>query len=206
MSTYQQRDRIAKAIVSFEARRDGRGRLQVYGLPRGDGGGTPAPGYPQGYEIAGICNKYHPHEAADLRHLVEEGHHLEAEERAEDYIAAYTDAAAVWIPKEVALEAYLRDCVFNRGPRGAARILQLALGVDPDGRVGPVTRSTLATTLQHFGPAVLLDRLNSARQTHERRFCGRNEKSEFWKGLSTNRWPSALAMARGFLPAAKGSE
>ena len=49
---------MAKAIVDFEARRDARGRLAVYRLPAGDGGGS--------YEVAGINDRYHPTEAAHL--------------------------------------------------------------------------------------------------------------------------------------------
>ena len=46
MSTPQERLRIAESILNFEARRDRQGRLQVYKLPSGDGGGA--------FEVAGI--------------------------------------------------------------------------------------------------------------------------------------------------------
>jgi hypothetical protein len=50
MSTPEQRMRMAKQIVDFEARRDKKGHLQVYKLPDWDGGGR--------YEVAGINEKY----------------------------------------------------------------------------------------------------------------------------------------------------
>ena len=48
MSTPEQRMRMAKQIVDFEARRDKKGHLQVYKLPAWDGGGR--------YEVAGTDN------------------------------------------------------------------------------------------------------------------------------------------------------
>ena len=65
MSTAEERLRMAKSIIDFEARRDAKGRLQVYKLPAGDGGGT--------YEVAGINDRYHPVEAAHLAQLVKAG-------------------------------------------------------------------------------------------------------------------------------------
>ena len=119
------RKKIARSIVNFEARRDAQGHLRVYSLPAGDGGGR--------YEVAGINERYHPQEAAKLRDLINAGDYEEAEDYATEVIAQYTDIVSKWrtVP---GIEAYLRDCVFNRGPGGAAKILQMALGVKVDGR------------------------------------------------------------------------
>src|SRR5574341_413410 len=138
MSTTEQRARMARAIVDFEARRDAQGRLAVYALPAGDGGGS--------YEVAGINDRYHPAEAAHLAQLIRAGQHAEAETYVAAFILRYTDVVVGWLPTpaDAGIEFHLRDCCFNRGPRGAARILQRALGVDDDGEVGPITRTALA--------------------------------------------------------------
>ena len=52
MSSTQQRLQIAASILEFEARRDKQGRLKVYRLPAGDGGGT--------FEVAGINDRSTP--------------------------------------------------------------------------------------------------------------------------------------------------
>ena len=95
--------------------------------------------------------------------------------------------------RDAGLEFYLRDCVFNRGPKGAARILQRAVGVRDDGDVGPQTRSAVAS----IDAEQLLQRLRSAREQYERVVVRRNESSKFWRGL-VNRWDNALATARKF--------
>jgi len=101
------RKKMAESIVKFEGRRDPQGHLRVYVLPAGDGGGR--------YEVAGINDRYHPQEAAKLRGLIDAGRFDEAEDYAAEVIAEYTDVVARWttVPP---IEAYLRDCAFNRGP------------------------------------------------------------------------------------------
>jgi uncharacterized protein (TIGR02594 family) len=178
------RRRMAATILSYEARRDGAGRLAIYPLPVGDGGGS--------YEVAGINDRYHPDEAAALAGLVRAGRYAEAERTAENFIAAYTDGVAGWHAAP-GVEFYLRDCCFNRGARGAARILQRAVGAADDGEVGPDTRAALARIA---GPE-LLARLRSAREQYERDVAYRDESSKFWRGL-VNRWDKALAAARRF--------
>src|SRR5690349_427775 len=135
MSTPADRQRMAASILDFEARRDKQGRLTVYKLPAGDGGGA--------YEVAGINERYHPHEAKLLADLIGAGQFQEAERQAREIIALYTDVVAPWSGKP-AIECYLRDCCFNRGPRGAARILQRALGVVDDGVIDSNARALLA--------------------------------------------------------------
>lgn len=180
------RHRIALAIVGFEARYDSKHRIVVYQLPDGDGGGT--------YEVAGINDKYHPHEAADLAALVRAGKQKDVEERATEYIATYTDCAYLWTLNR-GIEAYLRDCVFNRGARGAARIFQRAVGAETDGIVGPKTRLQ-ANKIRNA--ADMLTRLSPAREWYERTYAHRDESSTFWKGL-VNRWAKAAALADRFI-------
>lgn len=189
MSTNEERRKIAQSILNFEARRDGAGRLAVYKLPAGDGGGT--------YEVAGINDKYHPAEARALADLIAAGRHAEAEARAVEFMAAFTDSVASW-SKVTAIESYLRDSAFNRGPRGAARILQRAVGTEDDGDVGSITLG--AVTEAERDPQSLLFSLRAARERYERDVVGRDESSKFWKGL-VNRWNKALDFARTFLPA-----
>ncbi|MEO8440724.1 MAG: putative peptidoglycan-binding domain-containing protein [Spartobacteria bacterium] len=175
------RKKMAASIVQFEGRRDAQGHLKVYILPSGDGGGR--------YEVAGINDRYHPKEAARLRALIEAGRFDEAEDYATEVIAEYTDVVAKWtcVP---AIEAYLRDAAFNRGPGGAAKILQIALGVHVDGGVGPQTLAALREAEKD--PARLLATLRIAREQYEVRVAGRREK--FWKGL-VNRWDNSLDFA-----------
>jgi lysozyme family protein len=180
-----QRLAMAKVIVDFEARRD-HGRLMVYNLPPGDGGGR--------YEVAGINERYNKAVCDELVALIRSGRQAEAEQRADAYIADNTDIAAQWTSNP-GVEFYLRDCVFNRGERGAAWILQKAVGVDTDQAVGSHTLA--AVQRDEARPLALLDDLRQAREAYER--LRRDESSPFWKGL-VNRWNNALAAAKTFLP------
>lgn len=185
----------AQATFRWEARLK-EGKIAVFALPKGDGGGVPVPGYPYGYEVAGINNRYHPVMAAKLRALVERGKPDEAANMALEYIAGYEDHADLWV-KDQGLEFFLRDCVHNRGPGGAAMILQMALnagvnggyykGLKVDGSVGPKTREKLAQVADADSARALLGYLRRAREKYERDFAHRNEDSPFWKGL-VNRW------------------
>jgi hypothetical protein len=83
MSTPEQRMRMAKQIVDFEARRDKKGHLQVYKLPAWDGGGR--------YEVAGINEKYNKEVCDHLVELIEGGEYDKAEELATEFIASDTD-------------------------------------------------------------------------------------------------------------------
>jgi hypothetical protein len=176
------RAKMAKSIVDFEARRDAQGHLRVYNLPASDGGGH--------YEVAGINERYHPQEAAKLRDLINASRYDEAEAYAAKVIAEYTDVVSKWTTVP-GIEAYLRDCAFNRGPGGAAKVLQMALGVKVDGGVGPETLSALRKAEKD--PGKLLAALRVAREQYEIRIAGRREK--FWRGL-VNRWDNSLDFAR----------
>jgi hypothetical protein len=192
MSTPEQRLRMAEAIKDFEARRNPRTHnLEVYNLPEGDGGGR--------YEVAGINEKYNKEVCDQLVALVNAGRYAEAEVLATDFIARDTDVVADWslIP---AVEFYLRDSKFNRGATGAATIVQLALGVKIDGKVGDDTRTALAAAERD--PADLLQKMRAAREVYEGKTYpwkkhARDESSKFWKGL-INRWNKALVIARTF--------
>jgi N-acetylmuramoyl-L-alanine amidase/lysozyme family protein len=180
-----QRLRMAQEIVDFEARRDPRGKLTVYYLRPEDGGGR--------YEVAGINDRYHRQEVERLVQLIEAGRHDEAERLAVEYIAKFTDTVAGWTSK-VAVECYLRDSCFNRGPGGAAWMLQAAVGVVTDGSVGPQTRAAVAAA--EINPRALLKKLRATRERYEEEVVGRREV--FWRGL-VNRWNKALLVAESFL-------
>jgi hypothetical protein len=153
MSTPDQRRRMAAAIVNFEARRDKKGHLVVYKLPKGDGGGK--------YEVAGINERYNKATADALVALIDQGRFDEAESLATDFIAEDTDRAAAWTTVP-AVEFYLRDCVFNRGAGGGARILQRALDLADDGVIGPQTRTLEKAAEQDSSK--FLGRLRAARE------------------------------------------
>jgi lysozyme family protein len=196
----------AEATFKWEARLKN-GKLAVFRLVKADGGGIPAPGYPHGFEVAGVNNRYHPQMAARLRSLVERGMYDEARALAVGYIASYQDAAGSWVSDQ-GVELFLRDSSFNRGPGGAAMILQMALnilfhgtpytrsGLKIDGGVGPKTRAVIAAALpERAGP--LVRALRTARERYERDEVGRNETSEFWKGL-VNRWNDMTEIAMAY--------
>jgi len=175
--------KIGQFIVDCEARRDAKGRLACYKLPKGDGGGT--------FEIAGINDRYHPRTAEHLRELIASGKQAVAENLAVEYICSYTDLVAAW-SRWSCVEAYLRDCAFNRGPGGAAKIYQLALGVLVDGHVGP---KTLAAANALNDRRAFLKQLRQARESYELKIAPPvGSRKKFWNGL-VNRWNKALAFA-----------
>lgn len=193
----------AQFTFKWEARMKN-GKIAVFKLSKKDGGGVAVPGYPYGYEVAGINNRYHPAMAAKLRALVEAGKHAEAASSALEYIAGYEDYANLWVTDQ-GLEMFLRDCVHNRGPGGAAMILQIALNLyraspvlNIDGGIGPKTRAVLAQALKDPYRQGLLGALRRAREKYERLYVGRDESSEFWKGL-VSRWNDLQAMATPYL-------
>ena len=187
MTTPEERLHIASQILNWEARRDSQGRLKVYELPPGDGGGM--------YEVAGINDRYHPVEARQLKELIEQGRYKEAEDYASAYIAAYTDGVARWT-NITSVEAFLRDSCFNRGFVGAARIFQIALDVEVDGVVGSITLR--AARKAETQPQMLLQSLRESREKYERTWVGRDESSRFWEGL-VNRWNKALRFSLSLL-------
>ena len=181
-STFSDRERMAREILSYEARRDDQGRIAVHYLRPDDGGGH--------YEVAGINERYHKATADELVALIEADRHDEAEALATEVIASYTDRADRWCTT-LGVEFYLRDCVFNRGPSGAAWIVQHTVGVKTDRIVGPITRT--AITKAEGDVPTLLRRLRAAREVYER--FRRDESSAFWRGLE-NRWNKALEFAQ----------
>lgn len=187
--------RMGQEIIRFEGRYQD-GKLQVYDLPAGDGGGD--------FEVAGINERYHPEKARELANLIGDGRHEEAEREAAIYIANYTDAVTKFFPDEAfreenpGVEFVLRDCAFNRGAKGAAAILQIALDVDVDGVVGPATKAAFGLQLSRSQTETVAN-LTKAREVYERstypwKKGARDESSKFWKGLS-NRWAKANAIA-----------
>lgn len=191
-ASVEDRERMARKIIDFEARRDSRGRIKVHYLDPDDGGGR--------YEVAGINERYHKEEADHLVALIRANRHEEAESFAAEFIATYTDGASRWC-QTVAIEFYLRDCMFNRGPGGAAWIVQHAVGVVTDRRVGPITRAAIRS--EERDPARLLVKLRTSREVWERK-RGRDESSRYWRGL-VNRWNKALRFAETFLDEATGT-
>jgi hypothetical protein len=187
-STPTDRRQMMDFIVNAEARRDKLGRLRVYKLPAADGGGS--------FEVAGVNDRYHPEAAARLRDLLAANRQAHAENFIRDYLLDYTSVVTRWT-EHPAIEAFLRDTAFNRGPRGALRILQLALKVPDDGRFGPVTKAALTAALKT--PGTLLQNLRTARESYEIRVAPPvGARAKFWQGL-TNRWNKALSFAETLL-------
>ena len=165
----------ARKIVDYEARRDAKGHLKVYYLPSGDGGGS--------REVAGINDRYHPEALDQIELLLAQERYEEAEDVAAAHIEQYTNPVAM-----LSIQFALRDAAFNRGPTGAIRILQDALGLPVDGVAGPQTRAALVEAEKN--PEAFLQEFRAARERYERRT--RDESSQFWAGLS-NRWDQQLS-------------
>ena len=183
----EKRLETCRAIVDWEARRDSNGNVKVYKLPSNDGGGA--------FEVAGINHRYHPDIALKLKAKIEAGDYEHAERDAALYIAIYTDVVTNWV-KVPAVEAFLRDTAFNRGPGGAARVLQIALNVTADGKIGNQTLAALSR-VEQTRTVELLRKLREAREEYEVKFRGRREN--FWQGL-VNRWNKAYAFSLSLLP------
>lgn len=178
---------MARVIIDWEARRDAKGRIKVYALPANDGGGS--------YEYAGINDRYHPAALKEIRRLLSRNQYGDAEEAAAAYIAKYTDSVGR-LTTSPAVELFLRDCAWNRGPTGAVKILQMALNVKPDGKVGPITRHAI-DDLQ-ANPSLFLERLRKARETYENIIAP--GRANLRAGL-INRWDKALAESQELLAA-----
>lgn len=160
----------------------------MYELPEADGGG--------GFEVAGINDEYHPEMARHLKRLVEEGMFERARVDAIEYMLKYTDKVTRWTGV-TGVEAFLRDCAFNRGPKGALRILQLALEVADDGKWGPITEGAMRVAEEE--PERLLECLRWAREVYEKRVAPPvGARKKFWNGLAA-RWDEALAFGRVML-------
>jgi len=184
-STPAERLEMADFILKSEARRDKMGRLKVYPLPKADGGGT--------FEIAGINDRYHPKAANYLKSLLDNNKHAAAENYIKKYLIEYTDIVKAWT-EEPAIEAFLRDTAFNRGPKGALRILQIALQLADDGKFGPITKAAIAKSLKNISE--LLDNLRMARETYEIRVAPPvGARAKFWAGLQ-NRWNNAIEFSK----------
>lgn len=164
----------AEKIVDYEARRDSKGNIKMYKLPANDGGGT--------VEYSGLNDKYHPEVLGKIKKLVADGHHEQAEDVAVDYIRKYTDQNASY-SKVPGIQFALRDAAFNRGPTGSVKIMQMALGVNPDGQVGPITRKGMEAA--DTNPREFIEAFRAAREQYERKVAG--YRANLWRGLE-NRW------------------
>jgi len=180
--TAARRLKIAGQIVTWESRRDSKGRIAIYKLPSNDGGGS--------YEVAGINEKYHPDTARKLADLINAGKHPQAEKLAAEHIAQFTDSIAR-ITKNAGTEAFLRDTAFNRGPTVAVKVVQVAMNVSVTGKLGDDTRAAFER-LENDKPVKLLQRLRNAREEYERNYIG--FRANFWPGLTT-RWNKAHLFA-----------
>ncbi|RTL71905.1 MAG: hypothetical protein EKK41_07450 [Hyphomicrobiales bacterium] len=112
---------------------------------------------------------------------------LERAEAARIYKANYWEAAFCgFLPAAVAVFHF--DCAVNQGVAGAARMLQQALSVDIDARIGPIT----IAAAQSAPVATTLARYADARRAHYRSL------STFWRfGRGwLSRVDTTLALAR----------
>ena len=189
--TPTQQTALCEFILSQEARTDSKGNLTVYTLPPGDGGGL--------FEVAGINDRFDHDLAYQLRAFIQQGQQEQAKALALSYYWTDTQDVAAWssVP---AVEAFLRDCVFNRGEGGTVRIIQIALqcqGIKEDGVFGPITGQAVA--VMEGQPEVFLMLLRLARELYEHQVAPPvGVRAKFWAGLE-NRWDACYAFAKGLL-------
>lgn len=175
--TATMRQRMMAVILGYEGRFVD-GKLQVH---------IAADGLP---EIGGITQKDHPATYARLKELLDLNLQDKLKDEVLKYYDQYTDQAENWTNR-AGVEFFLRDCILNRGPTGAATILQMAVGTDVDAEVGPTTRGALA----RLDPIKAIDELRAARERYELFKYGRRDG--LWAGL-VNRWNKAQAQAKAF--------
>lgn len=109
-----------------------------------------------------------PASAADVQALTQD-------EAREIYQAVYIDRPKLDLVQDVALRELLVDCAVNHGPARAVKWLQMAVGADPDGVIGPRTaaavaqhraadlyRRVLATRIVFYGRLIERDRSQAA--------------------------------------------
>lgn len=165
----------AEFTFNREARWDKMGRLKVYNLPKGDGGGS--------FEVAGITERYQPELSLKLKKLIEEGDHKYAETLAKDF---FRHRASKFIKHtdNKGLQLQLSDTVHHRGEGGLIRVLQIATSMTNDNYAILISRlSGMSTTLARF---------NQARIEYEMKEIdrGRDSRKKFRKGLM-NRFAAA---------------
>jgi len=168
-------------MLDAEARRDNKGRLQVYNPPSNDGGGK--------YEVAGITSRHHPGMASALKTLIKYGMHDEAEELAMVYYRNYTSRATRFVRSE-ALRYLFRDIYLNRGPGGLNGTLRFTLGQNPTTKKAAYKSLTSSEArqiwrMENENALGLIDTVTKAREKYEREIVG--YRANFWKGLN-NRW------------------
>ncbi|NBV85239.1 MAG: hypothetical protein EBS01_02995, partial [Verrucomicrobia bacterium] len=166
---------------------DGRvgGLIQVYNLPKNDGGGS--------YEVAGINDRYHPAIALELKTMIQSGNQVEAEKYAVNYIKKYTNSAQNWTAN-LGIESYLRDTIFNRGSGGAIKVVQIALNVQIDGGMGPITKRAIQAAESE--PVEFLKNLRTARERYENLVAPGRENLR--PGL-VNRWDRAAEFSKSLI-------
>lgn len=185
--TEEMRKRMAKCIIAYEVKRDANNRFVVHRPPDGS------------FELAGINSAVHADAYAAIAALHKADKHAEVEDYALRFVLGYTKHAAGWTD-DAGLEFMLRDCIYHRGPTGAAIILQKAVGVVEDGEVGPTTRQAMAK----FDTPGLLQNIRDARELYEIEKYGKTgNRAVIWQGLE-NRWDKALAEAKKFHAEQKG--
>lgn len=177
--------KMGKKIFDFEAEYRS-GHLAIETLPANDGGGA--------REVAGINMKYDSAEESVLEQLVKAGKYDEAENSAIAYILKDTDVAVRWCSAP-AIESYLRDCTFNRGPHGCILITQAAMGVAKDGQWGPKSDQAEKES-EAAGLSKFLDDLHQARIDYEHEVVG--YRGNFDAGL-LNRFQNACTFAKSLI-------
>lgn len=175
--TSDMRQRMMKVIMGYEGRIPPKVFIAPDGRP----------------EISGITQKDHPAKYAELKALLDAGKAQQAVDGVIAYYLEYTAPAQNWTNR-AGLEFFLRDCVLNRGPTGAAEILQMAVTPSAiDHEIGPTTRGALAA----LDIDAALTKLRMAREKYEDKHYPQRRASDQWQGM-LNRWNNAVTKAKEF--------
>jgi len=195
--TKSQLNLFAAFVFDAEKELDANGKVKVAILPPSDGGGA--------YEVAGINQRFDGSVCAKLKAMVEAGNFAGVRTMAMAYYITDTQDAAGWTDDPV-LEAYLRDCIFNRGEAGTVEIMQMAVNrffhgtLTVDGGFGPKSRAAFVDFYHGTSPLLVLAALRTAREDYELKVAPPvGARGEMWAGL-VNRWNNAFTMALQFIP------
>ena len=111
----------------------------------------------------------------------------------EVYRSMYWDAVqGDWAPE--GLDLVLMDAAVNSGPRASIRWLQRALGVTPDGALGPITRRAVEAANDLSG---LIEKTIEERRKSVRQFRNFDVFGKGWMNRINNTEKAALEMSRG---------
>lgn len=108
--------------------------------------------------MQGVTQRTYDEFRRERGHVPRSVREITGEERDAIYTQFWDASQADHLPPRPAVAHF--SFAFNAGPTAAAKTLQRALGVTPDGRLGPVTRAAMAAATDTLLPVLLLEQLD----------------------------------------------